>query len=137
MRLFRDDLAELTLFSEASGSERTVIRRYLTQLPVTAGRVLVREGARGDEFMIIAQGEAIVSHAGHTIAKLGPGDLVGEMALLDGEGVGRRNATVTALTDGLIYVGSRAEFRRILEAAPSVAEKIRLTAEIRTASRAA
>ncbi|HEY1832428.1 MAG TPA: cyclic nucleotide-binding domain-containing protein [Acidimicrobiales bacterium] len=137
MRLFRDDLAELPLFSEASGSELSLIRRHLTQLPVSAGRVLVREGARGDEFMIIAEGEATVSQGGHTIATLGPGDLVGEMALLDGAGVGRRNATVTARTDALIYVGSRAEFRRILEVAPSVAVKIRRTAESRMTSRAA
>ena len=65
------------------------------------------------------------------------GDLVGEMALLEGDGVGRRNATVTVLRDATIYVGTPAEFRRILQAAPSVAHKVRQTAAGRGLSRAA
>jgi CRP/FNR family cyclic AMP-dependent transcriptional regulator len=128
MRLFKDDFAELPLFSEASRSELALIRRHLTKLSVSAGRVLVHEGARGDEFMIIAEGEATVSQGGHVIATLGRGDLVGEMALLTDDGFGRRNATVTATTDGMVYAGSRSEFRRILEAVPSVARKVRQTA---------
>ena len=92
MRLFTDDLAKLPLFSSVSRSELALIRRQLTMVPVAAGRVLVREGARGDEFMIIAEGEATVTQGGHVIATLGRGDLVGEMALLNEDGFGRRNA---------------------------------------------
>ena len=44
MRLLKDDLRELDLFSEASRSELAVIARQLTRLKVKAGRVLVREG---------------------------------------------------------------------------------------------
>ena len=137
MHLFRDDLAELPLFAEASRAERAVIRRHLTLLSVPAGRVLVEEGARAAEFMVLAEGTATVDQGGHTIAVLGRGDLVGEMALLEDDGAGRRNATVTADSDTLVYVGSRNEFRRILEAAPSVARKVRETAAAREVSRAA
>jgi CRP-like cAMP-binding protein len=133
---FTDTLAELPLFSEVSRSELAVIRRHLTLLPVSAGRVLVEEGARGDQFMIIARGEATVSQGGRTIATLERGDLVGEMALLDG-GLGRRNATVTTRTDAMVYAGTPAEFRRILEAAPSVERKVRDTVATRELSRAA
>ncbi len=137
MRLFTDDLAEFPLFSGVSRSELAIIRRLLTMLPVAAGRVLVHEGARGDEFMIIADGEATVTQGGHVIATLGRGDLVGEMALLQENGFGRRNATVTATTDGMVYAGSRSEFRRILEAVPSVARRVRQTVAGREVSRAA
>lgn len=137
MRLFTDDLAEFPLFSGVSRSELALIRRHLTMLPVAAGRVLVHEGARGDEFMIIADGEATVTQGGHVIATLGRGDLVGEMALLQEGGFGRRNATVTATTDGMVYAGSRSEFRRILEAVPSVARRVRQTVAGREVSRAA
>ncbi len=137
MRLYRDDLAELPLFAEASRSELAVIRRHLTRLPVAAGRVLVHEGARGDEFMIIADGEFTVTQGGHFVAALERGDLVGEMALLEQDGFGRRNATVTASTDGFVYAGNRAEFRRILDVAPSVARKVRQTAAARTLQQAA
>ena len=137
MHFFKDDLAELSLFSSVSRSELALIRRQLTMVPVAAGRVLVREGARGDEFMIIAEGEAKVTQGGHVIATLGRGDLVGEMALLQDGGFGRRNATVTATTDGMVYAGSRSEFRRILEAVPAVARKVRQTVDGRTLDLAA
>jgi CRP/FNR family transcriptional regulator, cyclic AMP receptor protein len=134
MGLFRDNLADLPLFSEVSRSEMAVVRRHLTPLQVPAGRVLVQEGTLGDEFMIIAEGEATVSQDGQTIAVLGQGDLVGEMALLDHNGFGRRNATVTVNTDAVIYAGSRAEFRQILASAPSVARKVRETVAARSSA---
>jgi CRP/FNR family transcriptional regulator, cyclic AMP receptor protein len=132
VRLFRDDLRELDLFSEASRSELAVIAKQLTRLKVKAGRVLVREGAIGNEFMIMVNGVAEVTQSGQRIATIGRGDLVGEMSLLQSKGRGRRNATVTAVTDAEIYAGSPAEFRRIMEAAPSVAEKVQATIASRT-----
>jgi CRP-like cAMP-binding protein len=137
MRLFRDDLEDVALFAEAKRAERAVIRQHLTPLSVAAGRVLVKEGARGNEFMVLIEGNATVSQGGQTIATLAPGDLVGEMALLPDTGTDRRNATVTASTDAVIYVGSRSDFRQILQAAPSVARKVRETAAERTLATAA
>jgi CRP/FNR family transcriptional regulator, cyclic AMP receptor protein len=126
----KNELRELDLFSEVSRSELAVISRQLTRLRVKAGRVLVREGAIGNEFMIMASGMAEVTQGDQSIATLGQGDLIGEMALLQPYG-SRRNATVTAVTDAEIYAGSPAEFRRILEAAPSVAAKVRQLSESR------
>jgi len=133
----RDDLGDLPLFSGASRSEMAVIGQQLTKLHLPAGRVLVQEGAIGSEFMVIVDGQAVVSQGGHLIATLGRGDLVGEMALLDARGRGRRNATVVARSDVVVYVGSSVEFRRILEAAPSVAAKVRQTVTARTKPQAA
>jgi CRP/FNR family cyclic AMP-dependent transcriptional regulator len=132
MRLLKDDLRELDLFSDASRSELAVIARQLTRLKIKAGRVLVREGGIGNEFMIMVSGLAEVTQGGESIATIGRGDLVGEMAILQPLGSGRRNATVTAITDCEIYAGSAAEFRRIMEAAPSVAAKVRATIASRT-----
>ena len=116
MRLLKDDLRDLDLFSEASRSELAVIARQLTRLKIKAGRVLVREGGVGNEFMIMVSGMAEVTQGGQSIATLGRGDLVGEMAIFQPIGSGRRNATVTAVTDCEIYAGSAAEFRRIMDA---------------------
>jgi CRP-like cAMP-binding protein len=134
MRLTKDDLRELDLFSGTSRSELDDVARQLTMLTVPAGKVLVREGERGDEFMIISEGEAEVRQGGRTIARIGRGGLIGEMALLEADGRGRRNATVTTVTDAVIYVGSPREFRQIIEIAPSVAEKVQRTAAERTAT---
>jgi CRP/FNR family transcriptional regulator, cyclic AMP receptor protein len=126
-----EDLRDFPLFSETTRPELARIRRLLMQLTVPAGKVLIREGARGDEFMIIADGVAEVTQGGRHVATIGRGDLVGEMALLQESGRGRRNATVTATTDLTVYVGTPAEFRQILDVAPSVAEKVRETAASR------
>jgi CRP-like cAMP-binding protein len=92
----------------------------------------MHEGANGDEFMIILEGKAEVSQGGKMIATIGRGDLVGEMALLHENGRGKRNASVTAVTDMIFYVGTPTEFRQILNVAPSVVEKVQRTVASRT-----
>jgi CRP/FNR family cyclic AMP-dependent transcriptional regulator len=131
MRLREHDLRQLPLFSETSRSELALVSRLVTRVTIPAGRVFVHEGARGSEFMIIFDGVAKVSKAGTPVATIGRGDIVGEMALLDESGFGRRNATVTAVTDLVIYVGTPAEFRQMIDAAPSVAAKVHRTAASR------
>jgi CRP/FNR family cyclic AMP-dependent transcriptional regulator len=127
MSALDNELWDLTLFSDTTRAERPVIGRQLTRLSIPAGKVLVRQGAVGDEFMIIVEGTADVSRDDTVIATLGRGDLVGEMALMHRSGRGRRTATVTARTDMVIYVGTPYEFRQLLSAAPSVAEKVHQT----------
>ena len=91
--------------------------------------------------MVIVDGTARVTRdtgAGTTVvATVGRGDVVGEMALLDGPRPGRRTATVTAVTDLEFYVLTPGEFRQVMETAPSVAEKVRRVAEARTEALAA
>jgi CRP-like cAMP-binding protein len=132
MRSIKQELRELPLFADTSRSELTLIGQLLTRLSLPAGKTLVREGARGNEFMIIVEGTADVKQDGRLIATLGAGDLVGEMALVDNIGGGRRNATVTAATDLVIFVGSPFEFRQMMHVAPSVAEKVYETVAERT-----
>jgi CRP/FNR family transcriptional regulator, cyclic AMP receptor protein len=135
MRLFKnsrreDDLREFALLADTSRSELAQIRQLLIRLTVPAGTVLTHQGAFGNEFMIVVDGVAEVSQDGAVIATIGRGELVGEMALLQ-DGRGQRNATVTAVTEMTVYVGTPAEFRQILDVAPSVAEKVRRTAASR------
>lgn len=58
-----------------------------------AGDVLFEEGEIGDALYIIVTGAVRVEHGGRTVAQLGEGECVGEMAALDWEA---RSATVTA-----------------------------------------
>jgi len=58
--------------------------------------VLMTEGEAGKSFGFILEGEMEVEKGERAIAKLSRGDIVGEIAYLDGEG-GARSATVTAL----------------------------------------
>jgi MFS family permease len=63
---------------------------------VSAGEVLYRQGDRADGCVVVERGNAEVLGDGHHIATVGPGDLVGEIALLRRL---PRTATVRALTD--------------------------------------
>lgn len=77
---------------------------------VASGEVVVRQGERGSEFFIIADGQAEVSvlekGEERVVNKLKPGDFFGERALLEG---GLRTATVRALIPmRLLVFGERA-----------------------------
>jgi len=131
----RDPLGDLGLFSGCTDSQVERVRSLLTMLRVEPGTVLMGEGTFGFEFLIIAKGEARVTvrtpDGERTLATLSPGDFAGEMSLLAGN---RRSATVTALTPLTFYVCNVAEFAGILDIAPSVAQRISLTAAAREQS---
>lgn len=136
MRIRKDDprnhLAELDLFAGCSRAELGRISLLLTTVTIPQGYVLIREGARGDEFMVLVRGTASVRR--HTvfgdeeIARLGPGDFVGEMALLGEPAAQRRTATVVAATPLTCAVCTPTEFRQLLDISPSVAAKVRRSA---------
>ena len=94
------------------------------EVPVRAGQVVLREGDRGDRFYAIEEGSLEVTRRGSHCAVLEAGDFVGETALLRDL---PRNATVTALEDGLLYALERDVFvdtvtghKRAREAAAAV-----------------
>ena len=63
-------------------------------------------------FFLIDSGEATITKKGVNVATVGPGDYVGEVALIDG---GPRSATVTAATDMVCYGLTFWEFRPLVE----------------------
>jgi CRP-like cAMP-binding protein len=114
-------LSAVPLFAACSARELAAIARLCTRLDVEAGSVLTTEGRPGRECFVVAGGEAKVVIGKRTVAKVGPGDCVGEMSLLDG---GPRTATVFALTPMDVYVLSVREFASLLDTSPSISRKI-------------
>jgi predicted acylesterase/phospholipase RssA/CRP-like cAMP-binding protein len=80
------------------------LERSFTRVTVEAGEVLFREGDVGDSLYAIVTGRVrmLVGEPGaeRAIRDLGPGELIGEMALLTGE---PRTATVAAVRDTELY----------------------------------
>jgi len=76
------------------------------------GEAMMRAGEPGDSMMLVIEGTAVVERGGRTVP-VAPGELVGEIAVLDG---GPRTATVTA--EGLVRCIeiSREQLMRTLEA---------------------
>jgi len=113
-------LRAVALFSGCSDKELRSVGRLCSPVEVKEGFVLTTQGAYAKECFVIADGDAKVVIDAEVVAKVGRGDCVGEMALLDG---GPRSATVTALTPMQVYAMSGTEFRVLLDTNP-VARKI-------------
>jgi hypothetical protein len=62
---------------------------------LAAGEALVSQGEAGDELFLLFDGVLAVEQDGQQVAEVGPGAILGEMALLEG---GRRTATLRAMT---------------------------------------
>jgi len=68
--------------------------------PVAAGTLLVREGEPGNAYYVVASGRFEVRHGKRVLLEAGPGEGIGEIALLRAV---PRTATVEALEDSLVY----------------------------------
>ena len=118
---FSNEINQVPLFSELSRKEIKSLKMLMTEIGISSGRTVVREGDVGREFMIILSGTASVSKQGNKFATLGPGDFFGELSLL---GKGPRSATVTAETDLQLKALNRREFATMLDKNPKIAEKV-------------
>jgi CRP-like cAMP-binding protein len=115
---YLDHLASVPLFSGCTTKELRDIAKATVELTLDEGKEFVTQGDVGREAFVIVEGSADVSRGGNTIATLGPGDCVGELALLDH---GPRTATVVASTPMELVVLGQREFAGLLETVPGLA----------------
>ena len=125
MPLRRDAKVELLkkvpLFAGCSKSELRELARTADELDVREGTVLTREGRPGREFFVLIDGTARVTKKGKKIADLGPGDWLGEIALIT-DSPRTATATTTSAVDLLVITDRR--FRSVVETMPSIALKV-------------
>lgn len=88
-----------------------------------AGERVVKEGAAGDTFYVVARGRLSVSvgDKNQNLGRLGPGDCFGEASLLTDA---PRSANVDAVEDVVLFEVDRPLFRRILVAQPTLAKQL-------------
>jgi CRP/FNR family transcriptional regulator, cyclic AMP receptor protein len=88
-----DNLRAVPLFASMAHPDLRRIATFATEDSVPAGATIMREGDYSNEMVAIESGTADVIRAGDTVASLGPGDVFGEMGVLERE---LRTATVVA-----------------------------------------
>jgi CRP/FNR family transcriptional regulator, cyclic AMP receptor protein len=88
-----DNLKEFPAFSELTDEELRRIATFANEDSIHEGTTLIREGDYSNEMIAIESGTADIVHDGNTVASVGPGDVVGELGVLE---KGMRNATVVA-----------------------------------------
>ena len=114
-------LHEIPIFSELSKKELRSVEQLMTQVTVKEGATLTKQGEPGREFMIITAGTARVDIDASTVAHLGPGDFLGELAVISGT---PRTATVSATSEMTVEVLNRREFMSLLDQSAALGRKI-------------
>jgi CRP-like cAMP-binding protein len=117
-------LQNVPLFSRLSQRHLNAIAKHADAVQLREGAVLAKQGAQGLEAIIIVDGRARVEVDGKAIAELGPGDVVGEMSVIDGK---PRSATVIAETPMSLLVLHRRDFVSLLETVPGLQWKLLVT----------
>ena len=116
-------LREVRLFKDVAVPELSVLGESLRERSLKRGQVLIREGDVGEEMFLVRRGSMVISkqvtgRVEQVLARIGPGDFFGEMALFDHS---PRSATVQSESDVTLLVLDRAGMRRITEESPRAA----------------
>lgn len=125
-------LADVRLFSRCTAGELKTVARHVELVSFDPGDVLMEKGDPGDALFLVLAGEAEVTDGRRQLGRLGPGDHVGELALLDRA---PRGATVTVVAPLDAAVLGIRMFRTLLREFPSISEQLlaALAADLRTA----
>jgi CRP-like cAMP-binding protein len=111
----------VSLFASCTDKELAKVAKASDEVSVAAGTTFVDQGQTGREAFVLLNGSATVRRNGKKIATLGPGAVIGELALLDR---GPRTASVTADVDSTVLVIDQRHFTPILDEVPTLAHKI-------------
>lgn len=126
-----EHLAQVPLFQGLSRRQLRTVSSLATRIDVQPGKVLAKEGRPGFEFFIVLDGEVDVRHGDQVVETRGPGEYVGEMALMDSR---PRTADLVAKTPVIIEVMSSREFQSLLSEVPVLSDQIRATVAARRAA---
>ena len=117
----RDEKIELLrtvpLFAELGNRELERISTLADIIDLPAERRIMSQGERGAEMFVLVEGNARVERDGESLGDRGAGEVLGEIALLDG---GPRTATVTLTEPSRLLVLARREFHALMDEFPDV-----------------
>ena len=127
-------LDKIAWFASLPAHARTELAAIQQLVTLSAGAVLFREGERGDTICLLLDGQVEIIKSldppdQRLIRVQGPGALLGEMALLDPDGL--RTASVRALTDIRLATLAQADFDALIDRRPALALELVRTLALR------
>jgi CRP/FNR family transcriptional regulator, cyclic AMP receptor protein len=117
-----DHLRNIPVFADLGEDELAHVAALAAEVSVPDGKELVREGDYSYDVLAIEEGTASVERHGERIADLGPGDVVGEMGVLERS---QRNATVRATSPMRLVTLTGWDVRRLRKSAPNAVAHLR------------
>lgn len=114
-------LRTIDLFKNLAAETLQVLANCCISQDMASGEVIFREGDEGDGIYIIDSGEVSVSRQGILINTLSEGAYFGELALLAEI---PRFATITALSEGVLFFLNKQDFDKITDEIPEIMKSI-------------
>jgi serine/threonine protein phosphatase PrpC len=121
LALERNVLSKMPLFSRLGERELLRVMQSVEVRDYKDTDVIIREGDKGDELFIVLDGKVRVTRGDQTLLDLGPGEHVGEMALIRSV---PRSASVVAVGAASLIAIRRADFFEILRKEHEIAVKM-------------
>ncbi len=126
-------LEGLPLFENCTKRELGELATITTESDRKPGQYLTYEGREGGLMFVIIDGQAEVlsgtgGHKERVIGKLGPGEVVGELSLIDGKG---RSASVRAVTAVRLLEMTSEDFRALVDSSPKFVRNLLRALSIR------
>jgi CRP-like cAMP-binding protein len=115
-------LRRLPLFGELDHHDLSTISHHVGEVEMSEGEVLFEQGSIPYEMFVIEEGTAEVTKDGEALKTLGPGDVVGEIALLRFQ---RRMGTVRVTSPLRAVTVSADDLHVIEEEMPEIAGQLR------------
>jgi CRP-like cAMP-binding protein len=113
-----DALAKVPLFARVPKRHLRTILRRTGEYEYEDGATILKGGRQGEVLFVLLDGAARVVRGGRTVARLGPGDFFGEIAVLDRR---PRTATVIATSPVRCLTLHRDDLREVIAGEPDVA----------------
>jgi CRP/FNR family cyclic AMP-dependent transcriptional regulator len=120
-KAYLDRLRAVPLFAACNDTELNELAALGTEVEVPSGQSLMAEGDYSSDAYLVMSGSATCLKGGVEIARFGPGDFFGEMALI---GERPRSASVVADDDLSVRAFHAGEFRQLLTDVPGIAVKV-------------
>jgi signal transduction histidine kinase len=116
-------LESIALFRNLGPDELSVLRFITQERRLATGTEIFREGDPGDGVYFVKDGLVEISSIvgggqRHVFSQLGPGEIFGEMAVIEHR---PRSATATAVNESEVYFIPRGEMLSLIQRSPSLA----------------
>ena len=114
-------LQKVSIFQETPTELLQALAQAVEEVELERGALLFAKGDVGTAMYVIVSGQVRVHSGDHTIANLGAGEIVGELAALDPE---PRSASVTATNATVLYRIDQTTLQALITCYPEITKGV-------------
>ena len=116
-------LRKVPIFANLSKKEIEAVARVAEEVDYAKGEFVGHQGAPGDAAYVVIAGSVKVRRNGRKVASLGPGEVAGEMSIIDGQ---PRSADLVAEEPSSLLLIHRRDFGGMMDESIRLQRKVLL-----------